>query len=84
MKPSSRLGGSLALPKIIFFCVFFVILAVKNSSIHWKNIIAIFSGVQLFSLGIIGEYIGRIHQSALDQPCYVVAESTADQGDSAA
>lgn len=40
------------------------------------SIIAIFSGVQLFSLGIIGEYIGRIHQRALNQPCYVVAETT--------
>jgi len=41
------------------------------------SIIAIFSGVQLFSLGIIGEYIGRIHQRALDQPSYVIAETTA-------
>ncbi len=40
------------------------------------SIIAIFSGVQLFSLGIIGEYIGRIHQQALNQPCYVVADKT--------
>jgi undecaprenyl-phosphate 4-deoxy-4-formamido-L-arabinose transferase len=39
------------------------------------SIIAIFSGVQLFSLGIIGEYIGQIHQRALEQPCYVVAET---------
>jgi glycosyltransferase involved in cell wall biosynthesis len=48
------------------------------------SIIAIFSGVQLFSLGIIGEYIGRIHQRALDQPCYVVAERTTNTGDYAA
>jgi len=40
------------------------------------SIIAIFSGVQLFSLGIIGEYIGRIHQRALSQPCYVIAAET--------
>lgn len=44
------------------------------------SIIAIFSGVQLFSLGIIGEYIGRIHQRALDQPTYVIAESTRSPG----
>ena len=37
------------------------------------SIIAIFAGVQLFSLGIIGEYIGRIHQRALNQPCYVIS-----------
>jgi undecaprenyl-phosphate 4-deoxy-4-formamido-L-arabinose transferase len=40
------------------------------------SIIAIFAGVQLFSLGIIGEYIGRIHQRALNQPCYVISETT--------
>jgi glycosyltransferase involved in cell wall biosynthesis len=40
------------------------------------SIIAIFSGVQLFSLGIIGEYIGRIHQRVLNQPCYVIADKT--------
>jgi len=40
------------------------------------SIIAIFSGVQLFSLGIIGEYIGRIHQQALNQPCYVISDKT--------
>jgi hypothetical protein len=40
------------------------------------SIISIFSGVQLFSLGIIGEYIGRIHQQALNQPSYVISEKT--------
>ena len=40
------------------------------------SIIAIFSGVQLFSLGIIGEYIGRIHQRVLNQPCYVISDKT--------
>ena len=40
------------------------------------SIIAIFSGVQLFSLGIIGEYIERIHQQALHQPCYIILEIT--------
>ncbi len=42
------------------------------------SIIAIFSGVQLFSLGIIGEYLARIHQKALNEPCYVVADVTGD------
>jgi len=45
------------------------------------SMIAIFSGVQLFSLGIIGEYIGRIHQRALNEPCYVIAEEVGDSGD---
>ncbi|MEO8054187.1 MAG: glycosyltransferase family 2 protein [Acidobacteriota bacterium] len=36
------------------------------------SIIAIFSGAQLFALGIIGEYIARIHFRVLDRPAYVV------------
>jgi undecaprenyl-phosphate 4-deoxy-4-formamido-L-arabinose transferase len=40
------------------------------------SIIAIFSGAQLFSLGIIGEYLGRIHQRSLGRPSYVLREET--------
>lgn len=36
------------------------------------SVIAIFSGVQLFSIGIIGEYLGRIHTRTMDRPAYVV------------
>ena len=38
--------------------------------------IAIFSGVQLFALGIIGEYLARMHFRLMDRPPYVVAEQT--------
>lgn len=40
--------------------------------------IAIFSGVQLFALGIIGEYLARIHLRTLDKPAYVIREETGD------
>jgi undecaprenyl-phosphate 4-deoxy-4-formamido-L-arabinose transferase len=36
------------------------------------SIIAIFSGVQLFSLGIIGEYLARVHFRTMDKPPYSV------------
>lgn len=36
------------------------------------SLIAIFSGAQLFSLGIIGEYLARMHVHSLEQPAYVV------------
>jgi undecaprenyl-phosphate 4-deoxy-4-formamido-L-arabinose transferase len=41
------------------------------------SIIAIFSGAQLFALGIIGEYLARIHFRTMSQPAYTVAETTA-------
>jgi glycosyltransferase involved in cell wall biosynthesis len=36
------------------------------------SIIAVFSGAQLFALGIIGEYLARMHLRSLQKPPYVV------------
>jgi len=36
------------------------------------SIIAIFSGVQLFALGIIGEYLARMHFRMMERPSYTV------------
>lgn len=44
------------------------------------SVIAIFSGAQLFALGIIGEYLARIHLRTMDRPPYVVGESSATRG----
>jgi hypothetical protein len=38
-------------------------------------IISIFSGVQLFSLGIIGEYLARIHFRTMNRPPFMVSEA---------
>jgi len=38
------------------------------------SVIAIFSGVQLFALGIFGEYLARIHFRTMDRPPYVIGE----------
>jgi glycosyltransferase involved in cell wall biosynthesis len=40
------------------------------------SIIAIFSGAQLFALGIIGEYLARMHFRSMDRPTYLVREAT--------
>jgi len=40
------------------------------------SMIAIFSGAQLFSLGIIGEYIARMHARSMQHPTYTIAETT--------
>lgn len=37
--------------------------------------IALFSGAQLVALGVIGEYLARMHVRLLGQPTYVVAET---------
>jgi undecaprenyl-phosphate 4-deoxy-4-formamido-L-arabinose transferase len=53
--------------------------------------LTLFSGVQLLSLGVVGEYLGRVHVRTMGRPTYVVAadtanrphETSADRGDSA-
>ncbi len=39
------------------------------------SIIAIFSGAQLFALGIIGEYLARMHFRLMERPAYVIRKS---------
>lgn len=40
------------------------------------SLIAIFSGAQLFALGIIGEYLARMHVRMMDRPAYTVRSRT--------
>lgn len=39
------------------------------------SLIAIFAGAQMFALGIIGEYLARMHLRIMDRPVYIVKES---------
>ncbi len=38
------------------------------------SIIALFSGTQLFTLGIIGEYLARMFDRSMDKPAYVIQQ----------
>jgi undecaprenyl-phosphate 4-deoxy-4-formamido-L-arabinose transferase len=40
------------------------------------SIVCLFSGAQLFALGIIGEYLARMFNRSMDRPVYVVSETT--------
>jgi undecaprenyl-phosphate 4-deoxy-4-formamido-L-arabinose transferase len=44
------------------------------------SIISIFAGVQMFTLGIFGEYLGRMHMQSMEKPSYVI-QSTSSQQD---
>jgi glycosyltransferase involved in cell wall biosynthesis len=43
------------------------------------SIVAIFAGVQLFALGMIGEYLARMHFRMMERPTYVVLTTTREE-----
>jgi len=43
------------------------------------SIIAIFSGAQLFALGVIGEYLARMHFRTMNQPPYAIRDIAAGE-----
>jgi hypothetical protein len=45
------------------------------------SVIAIFSGAQLFALGIIGEYLARMHFRTMEKPSYVIRTHSEDGKD---
>jgi len=60
--------------------VYVIALTLREGSIpgfpFLASIISIFSGVQLFTLGMFGEYLARIFNRSMNHPAYVIEEST--------
>jgi undecaprenyl-phosphate 4-deoxy-4-formamido-L-arabinose transferase len=74
---------------LVFFGVAILAVVVGNYLINGSevpgfaflaSIIAIFSGAQLFALGIIGEYLARMHFRTMDRPTYLVSETVECDG----
>ena len=42
------------------------------------SVISLFSGMQMFALGIFGEYLARMFERSMDRPAYVVLEKCED------
>ncbi|MEO9631467.1 MAG: glycosyltransferase family 2 protein [Sulfitobacter sp.] len=54
-------------------------LVIYQTAPGWASVvlaISLFSGVQLLTLGILGEYIGRLYIEAKNRPLYFVSEDT--------
>ena len=55
---------------------------IGNTVTGWASIICIvcfFSGIQLISIGVIGEYIGKIYLESKARPRFIISERTFDE-----
>jgi glycosyltransferase involved in cell wall biosynthesis len=79
---ASMIGFLFTIFGIIVFAVVVVRFFVGGSAVpgfpFLASIIAIFAGVQLLILGIMGEYVARMHFRLMDRPTYVIGEMTDD------
>ena len=72
---ASLIGFSCTLFGLAVFIYVFVRFCLEGSVPGFPflaSIIAIFSGAQLFALGVIGEYLARMHFRSMKRPAYVV------------
>lgn len=80
LRLATRLGiATIALSFAVLVYVLWLPLVNKESVPGFPFLaatIAIFSGTQLVVLGILGQYIGRMHFRVMNKPTYTIAETT--------
>ena len=72
-------GLLVAAVSFIFIIWSFISFFTGNAVAGWASTVSIlcfFSGIQLLSLGIIGEYIGKIYLETKRRPRYIISERT--------
>lgn len=78
------LGGFLLAISMLYLIYLFVRILVHGIDVPGYfttiTLISVLGGVQLVSLGIIGEYVGRIYAEVKKRPIYIVAETNIKKG----
>ena len=88
LKLASMLGFGLAVFGVVLLAYVLGRYVLQGVSVpgftFLASIIIIFSGAQLFTLGVLGEYLARMHYRLMDRPAYVVRARPAPATDAAA
>lgn len=79
-----RIASGLGLLTAAFGILLFIYLVIKRllqqdtvpGFAFLASEIALFAGLQLFAIGVIGEYLGRVHFRTMGKPPYVIRERT--------
>ena len=81
LKLATRLSFiSLLVTGFMMIYVFRSLILFQNAP-GWASVvlaISFFSGIQLLTLGILGEYVGRLYTEAKKRPLYFVSEELRD------
>lgn len=79
LRLASLLGFSFTVLGLAVLSYVVIVYFVRGDSVpgfpFLASLIAIFSGAQMFALGIMGEYLARIHSRMMERPTYAVAET---------
>ncbi len=80
LRVASVLGVAFAFGGLVVLAYVVGSWAIRGSTVpgfpFLASIVAIFSGVQLFAMGIFGEYLARMHFRTMERPPYAVQSET--------
>lgn len=79
LRLASMIGFAFTLLGIIIFAYVIILFFVAGSIPGFPflaSIISLFSGTQLFALGIFGEYLATVFDRSMERPVYIVREIT--------
>jgi hypothetical protein len=78
-------GVAVSATSFAYLCYVVVTWLVSNRVVSgWAStagLVAFVGGIQLFTIGVMGEYVGRIFLRTTDRPQFVVGESTGRKAD---